>query len=234
MTSRETRFDDRVAAALDDVPIPAGLAERLLAALGAPAGEALSAPALEAAPTPAVPRLALGPRRRHAFRRDAYRRDVYRRQWLTSVAACAAALLISAMIWWLFHPASNTGGDLPTLALRWADQLSDAWQPMKSTPAGFIAPVAMSAPPRGWQRATLSGRQTVAFDFSRPGLRAIVFVIRMVEAELPAAPPANPQLHTGGQSIGAWQSPAGTCVLVVEGDERAYRSLIRSGRTPMA
>jgi hypothetical protein len=224
MTSRESRFDERIAAALDDVPVPAGLAERLLASLAASpvaaSEKAEFAAESEPAITAAIPLFSPHARRR---------------RWLTTVAACAATLLIGIASWRLLSPAANPEADLPTLAMTWADQLSDAWQPMKLTPADFAVPTAINATPSGWQRATtVSGRQAVVFNLSRRGLRAMVFVIRMAGGQLPNAPPADPQLRTGGQSIGAWQSRAGVCVLVIEGDDRAYRSLIRSGGIPMA
>jgi len=255
MSPLDRAFDRRLTTALHDVPTPPGLRERLLAAMvAAPAADVSSgptpsasespfgpAPAAESAPlvlgstafeSPPFESPALSPLTPAFGSAAARHRRLGRRALIAG--AVAASALVGVAGWWSWRPANDSRTEITTLAAGWPGRLSNAWQPLSDAPNGFAAQGLRSAP-RGWQWASkIVGRTAVAFDVSRPRLRAALFAIRMAAPQLPVGAPAAPQLTTGGQAIGAWRSAAFVYVLVVDGDERSYRELIGSTATPLA
>jgi hypothetical protein len=206
---RVLRIDAALRAAIHDVPMPGGLADRLLARLQA---EEVELPAVNVASTTG--------RQRTAW-------------WQTGLAACLL-IAASAVLAWKWLPAQPT--NVVTLAEAWSQDLGDAWRPMTSAPKALAIPVRLSAAPRGWQPTSkLMGYNAVAYDFSRPGRRAVLFVVQVApEGELPSSPPNSPQYSAGGRLLAAWVTGKRMCLLVVEGDDRAYRDLIRPRLGPVA
>lgn len=251
MASQTRAFDERLAAALDDVAVPAGLRERLLDRLRLPdrpclpAGASDPAPAVPADPVPAIPAApAPAPLLPQPVAQSvpaavepasvpfSRRLRVGRRWWLA--AAAAAAGLALAGRWWLL--ADRADGDVAQLAAAWQQRLTSTWQSTKTLPSGFRVPQSVAVAPRRWQALDrLAGVRGVAWDLSRPGFaRAVLFVARMTSAGLPNSPPAAPQSTTGGQTIAGWQSGGLVYLLVVEGDVKDYRRLIHLSVEQMA
>jgi hypothetical protein len=209
------RLDARVKDAFADVPVPAGLADRLLAGLNQPSPKETA--------SEVVP-LSL------SANRD---RFISRRRMIVSVAA---AILLSAGIWLLRSPSVPTGGEVTSEAAQWFTQLADLWQPIAQAPADLALPSAIAGDPRGWQSvAKTIARKGIVYRLTQGAEgRAVLYVLSAKRAGLSATLPLNPQSSTGGLSIGAWQSQGLVYVLVVEGDQRAYRRFLRPGRQPLA
>jgi hypothetical protein len=125
---------------------------------------------------------------------------------------------------------------MTTEAALWFQRLADRWQPMLQAPADLPLPSGIVGNPRGWQplAKTTVGRGVVYSLAQGAKTRAVLFVLSARRPGLPAAVPLTPQSATGGLNISAWQSQGLVYILVVEGDERAYRRLLLPGRQPLA
>jgi hypothetical protein len=222
------QLDARVAEAFGSVPIPAGLAARLLTAVGR-AQEAATSINRLAEPVAGLP-LALG-----------------RRRWMSRrrlVVALAASIVLGAGLWRLTSPANPAGGEVTSEATRWCGQLADVWQPLAEAPADLALPPSIVGTTGGWQAVPKGiARHGVAYRLTQGAggagarggeARAVLFVLWGKRGGLPPSAPHDPQSSTGGVSIGAWQSQGLVYVLVVEGDQRAYRRFLRPGRQPLA
>ena len=221
MDPRMRSFETRLAAALDDVAVPTGLQERLMARLRQPADAAncSSAAEIQAVPDSVTLPLPTTPLQRH---------NASLRRWLLAGAALAASLLVT---WQFFGRTDDSKTDTVTLAAAWYGQLSPQWKPMQSVPAGFGMPGGVAVRAQSWQMVSrIAGHPAVAFNLSRPGFkRSVLFAVKMTAPQLPGSPPGTPSSTTnGGQTIAAWQNAGFVYVLVVEGDEREYRRLINS------
>ncbi|HEY1785223.1 MAG TPA: hypothetical protein VGG30_06720 [Pirellulales bacterium] len=223
------RLDARLVEAFAAVPVPAGLAARLIAGvqnnaglLEAPAPS--TAPLVVAAPAPQTIPLSASPARRAIPRRRV-------------LAALAASLLVATGLWAAFRgPSAPAAGEVTTEAAEWFAGLADQWQPIAEAPAKLPLPAAIVGNPRGWQTVSKAvARRGVVYSLAQgPKARAVLFVLSARRPGLPAAPPLAPQSTTGGLTISAWQSQGLVYVLVVEGDERAYRRFLQPGRQPLA
>src|SRR5206468_10251735 len=91
-------------------------------------------------------------------------------------------------------------------------------------------PAAIVAPSSRWTDVSgMIDASAVAYDLNTAGgPRAMLFVVRNAEIDADTAPPVSPQSSTGGMMIGCWQSQGLVYVLVVEGDERSYKSLLKA------
>jgi hypothetical protein len=231
---RIQRFDRRIAAVARDVPVPAGLAERILARLPSSSepvsnGLPTAKSALAIVRQPAVHSVspAAGPRRRRFSKRA----------W--SLTGLAASLLIAVglVVFWPAHkPLSastliGSSGD-------WFAQLADGttWQDLTGHErdlANYPPANALRVRPQRWSNvSSLVGEDAVVYDLSTAGHRAFLFVIPNDDPVAGPVPPSTPPSSTGGRMIGCWQSQGMVYVLVVEGDERVYQNLIDSSAQP--
>ncbi|HTU25106.1 MAG TPA: hypothetical protein VMF30_06900 [Pirellulales bacterium] len=232
------RLDVRLSEAFAAVPVPVGLADRLLANLRTSTLQTAAAEATAAAAsilmdartvvvrTPASPidRLAQLPPVQRVSRRRI-------------VLAAAAALLVTTGAWVALHvPSSQSSGELTSDAADWFAELGDAWQPPAQAPADLPLASAIVGRVRGWQPLARSiAKRGVVYSLAQGAKsRAVLFVLPGRRAGLPPTAPFDPQSATGGLSISAWQSQGLVYVLVVEGDPRAYRRLLNPGRQPLA
>ncbi|MBN2021893.1 MAG: hypothetical protein JW809_03795 [Pirellulales bacterium] len=228
--ARLGRLDGALAGAFADVPVPEGLAERILSRLAA-AREGTQASCVEGgSPLFAETKMGTVPRRR------------WRRRWFLSgvVAAAAAAAATVALV--LLRPRDYTESEILAAAVAEFDA---------STAQGQLLPnvwpeILLSHPPSDavvrpsgvrWREiAEFLDRPAVAYDLSgRAGPRATLFVARY-DRPLPGlgnAPPGQPRRTTGGRAAAAWQDAGVLYVLVVEGTERDYHGLLNPGR-PLA
>lgn len=225
------RFDMLVAEALDDLPLPTGFEQRLLAALtsaqtapgdhGA-ADEAASVAAASPEPSIAPAAASVQPATL------AFARARSRRRWLVSVAAVAAAVAVGA---WLAWPrAELTADSLPIAAQQWFlefDSSAAAWH-NQTVPAGYTFPVRDlgARRPRWAAVSTADGFHLAAYDVSLPSVTAYLFVLEGGPAGLPSQPPTAPQRSTGAQTVAVWQAGGLTYALVVQGDAAAYRRFL--------
>lgn len=196
---RSERFDRNVRSALDDVEVPAGFAERLLAKCEA----AVVTPAQEEKPKKAS-----------------------RRKWLAQLSIAASLLIVALAaypaITFIFNARQPvTADELAQSAVTWFDDCGPGaqWAPVNPTIlAQYPLDPALRFRPLVYRQVNPT---TVAYNLSHSGKRALLFV------HLPARP--HPTLHkfpygalpaSGGISLGAWQRSEVVYVLGVTGSER--------------
>jgi hypothetical protein len=234
---RVQQWDAAIGDAMERVPVPEGLAERILRRLqSAGATVPLVAPSaiteaitLDRGCTDAtVEPTSVGTvsEARHS-----------RRSWLGMAAGIAAAVVLAAFVAdWLRPPAPDA---LETVAAEWFDQVEAGgieWQQVTSAPEKFPLPDSITATVAGWQRVDkLVRRECVAYKLAHPNAGdAILFVARLSSGRLPTGPPPRPQWSSQGRSVGYWKSGALVYMLVVKGDEASYRAFVSSSPTPLA
>ena len=228
---RVQKWDVAIASALEQVPVPAGLAERLLARLqtaventnpDAPALLAESATAAQQ--VPGVGEDAVdAPLRRSIWQR---------RHWAgASLAAIAAAVLVIAAGYWM-----QVDSDLPLdqLAARWHEELTNDWHPAERAPSDFPVGESLRVPPTRWQWiGQFTPTRVVAYELVQGQTKAMLYVARMTRSGLRSTPPSSPQMDTAGRAIGYWRSGENVYVLVVP-DVRNYRAFVRPSTAPLA
>jgi hypothetical protein len=218
---RRVQLCDRaLGGAMQDVEIPTGLSSRILGRLQV----SQVAPSVNVA-TVALPE---GGEPKKSARQN--------RRRLAWILALAASLLIcgSLTIAWVAKPQGPM--DVVTLADNWRTELTAEWRPISALPKSLSMPAGIAARPRTWQPIPRQlGYQGAAFDLSRPGCKAVLFVVDVIpNKQFPLAPPFPPQFSSGGRTVAAWMLGKRLCVLVVDGDERDYRSLVHAGQAPLA
>ncbi len=220
---RLQRADSRLGAAMGEVPVPAGLQERILARLAAEQGDLAAEQGDLAAATP---------------------RRIPRRWWIAaSGIASVAALLLAAF--WIGFPGGHPRDEAGVLAA----VLDQFHREVDFDPAGGRlvaereppAPFPMSravarVPELRWRVVRgLLGRQAVAYDFpGEESRRATLYVLPAGPSEIARSrPPTNPMQSTGGLCASVWKEGDRLYVLVVRGDARAYRRLIYAPSGPL-
>lgn len=217
-------LDGKVAAAIDDVPVPADLAIRLLKRLETADVE-----------LPGTASMAS-----HLRETEPVVRRPSRRLWVAaSASAIAAALLVGAGVWLWGRPSEPLTLDLVQhkLALEWHDQVvqSASWQ-STTLPRDYPPSSRLRLAPRGWLRLDCpQDRGAVAYDYTPAGSknRATLFVLHASADGVPSTPPQQP-FWTLGRSVAAWQEGETLYVLVVEGDERLYQRFLDTKTAPLA
>jgi hypothetical protein len=196
---------------LDDVIVPTGLAERILAA--SDSSETTAEVAL-----PTRPERAPG------------KRWISRRQWLLIGGSVATifVIVVCARLFLFGHQPPISHQELAADAGGWMNRLAPAnWQTGK-LPSGVAMDRAVLATPRQWQAVRephSSGWQgnVTAIDLAASGKpRAVLFVVRSSASfSVPATPTQTALMSpTGGYKATAWQRPRSKLlyVLVVEED----------------
>jgi hypothetical protein len=227
------QFDASVREAFRDVPVPAGLADRLLAAVEPSLGQAT-----EELQAPVTPR-SLG----HDVRKDA--EDVSRwphrrRRRILSIVAgglTAAAALAGFLLLVPYFGAAEPRPDdrLPGEILAWADAVvRQGWNEDLQTAQSLRRPLdrAVRANPQRWCSITTAyDSQTIVYDVAPRGAdMALVFCMQcpVRSSRLPDMPPWNAFSATGGLTLGVWRRGDMVYVLVVRGGPRRYRELIEA------
>lgn len=198
--ARSQRFDRAVSTALHDVPLPAGLLERL---------EARLAEAGDAEPVESTGEVALPPPPVRFTPRGILAAAL-------SIAALAF-IALSAMFW--PQPGRQvSSAELAELSSAWFDQklAQNVWNPVRSAPPTFPVPGGVSGA-NGWQPfATPAGEKGVVYDLTR-GLRprARLFVIATPHDYQVGTLPTRLRDATGNVAVAAWQQGRLLFVVVV-------------------
>jgi len=222
--------DEKLAAALHDVPVPAGLAQRLLERLASePAGQV---PGLGEESDPAVVLAA------------ASRVPRWSRQWFVAgsgLLAVAAGLLLAV---WLVLPRNEALAEAFVLdeAIRSFDAEADpAGQLLAKQPAPVTYPFSFTVlPVRGvrWRPLTggvFSGHGGIVYHLPGPaGAHGILYVVDAGPSKGFSALPARHPFTTGGCCASAWQENGLLYVLVVQGDPATYRAFLNLPHGPVA
>ena len=213
---RVQAWDARLARAMNNVPIPAGLAERLMAAVKAEEAATMVTPAEVAKP-------------------DASR-GVPRRTWLVSLAASAALIAVAVIggsyAWLLGSP--STAAIVEESRELWLSQMDGAWQETFSVaslddyhPSGRLQSYTVKA----WQNvSTKLDEKAVVYKLAIPNRRRAMLLVMQSPrtlSDLAKWPKRNPDFSTQGICIGAWQEGNLVYVLMVEGNQQDYERLLR-------
>jgi hypothetical protein len=219
----KNRIDEKLSAALYDVPLPDGLAERILQRLDANPCETLELASADASPAP------------HGIRQP----DHSRRRLLMAAGLAAAALL--AIVWL----GLSKGEALPPQfvldeairAFLSEPQLRGRLLDAGSAPADYPFSQTVSQV-RGTRWRLLPAfvdRPGVVYELPGPaGTSAALFVVAApATADFDAAPAVYP-FTTAGCCASAWQEDGLLYVLVVQGDPVTYRAYLHLPNSPMA
>ncbi|MEX1098402.1 MAG: hypothetical protein WED34_20320 [Planctomycetales bacterium] len=225
--------DRQIAQAMQDIPVPAGLRERLFAALALESpgagdtadavaaeivpGEGATIPAAEAPPAPVAAR-----RRRN-------------RSWGTAAAAAVVAAVVVGG-WWAAH----SGTSRVPLA-EWRNEAGTAWDEFALLPefdGGFdaIPPASWPAaiqftPPRGVPHPDVPGHAAALYAFRLGSGGAVVEgVVLAVPASAIDSPPENTYFNVRSAAYAAAGGSA--TVAWTEGD-LVYVCSVRGGREPL-
>lgn len=199
---RSERFDRNVRSALDDVALPAGFAERLLAKCEA------------AVVTPAAP--------------EEKPRKSSRRKWLAQLSIAASLLIVSLAaypaintIWQARQPV--TSDELAQTAVTWFDACGPGvqWIPVnEKILAEYPLSSALRFRPKVFRQVDES---TVAYYLGSDGKRAILFVHQAKRPHpLLSNSPYRALPVSGGISLGAWKRDDVVYVIGVTGSNRRW------------
>lgn len=229
--ARVEQFDRNVAAALHDVPLPAGLRERLLAKLGenAPSAEiaAKDASAVGVADEEIPSAYAAGDRRRRFVLAT-----------MGALVALAACALVAVSI---YSGDENWGPAV--IAEAAAPTLEEYTLRIKAPNAGELPAYPLSQfvlagrqPPR-FKVGNIAGCSGIAYMLkSRGGVPGVLFVLKPWGSvqDFPSRP-ATPQFDTAGRIAVSWAEQGRVYVLVFNGTSKDYPGFLRgSGTMAMA
>lgn len=234
------RCDRVTAEAMQQVSIPIGLEERLLANLPQPSTPPLAAefvvPISIATETISSPITVAATTERSS--RNSWRR----RTWLASGGAALVAIAAITLAAFVFP---NRGPELPALVSQ--DSLSgeiQQWLSLKNVHGGWStdleqAPVtshpmssAVTVSARGWKHVvTVYDRKAVAYNLAMPGEpMAVLYVLHTTQPFNVAGSPATWWSLSGQRVAGAWQSGEHLYVLVVDQDGRPAEQYVKPRR----
>lgn len=211
-------WDRAIGGAFDDVPVPAGLAQRLKENVGREMGG-------EASPAPE--KVVVAPRR------------LSRRAVLQTLLAAAAALLVAGGVGaYLLWPQPLTVAELD----RDARDLHSQWDTIAWRDDVSAMPrERFSADVRNhvqrWALVRLPRGEAVLFDLMGAGARRATLLsiyAGSASGDLPSSPPLRPQSSTEGLCVGVWQRGTNVFVLSVEGSEQRYMAFLRSHGSGLA
>jgi hypothetical protein len=206
-------FDGVLRSALDDVPVPAGLADRLLVAMPAVNGETESA----------SPPVSLPARRARSWA------DTY--EWFAPLSVVVLFAAVIGIATYSPVPPDLSIDDLVARSDAWQEQLEqqhEQWnERLKDAPRNnFPLSSQVALAPWRWQQLPSEGAEVVAYYEGPPG--AILFVTRLKSKVANLTNSPRLLRATGGWSVAAWSSGDLTYVLVVEGDKRRYESHLKT------
>jgi hypothetical protein len=228
---RVQELDCHICTALDDVPVPRDLPDRILDRLSQAAPLVpLAAPHM---PSEAATQRAAAPGTVAMAR-------VPRRRWWPAVALVAAcvAVIVPLAIFLAGGPLQHSDAVVrrwqTTLANLAADPAFDAtssWRIDPPQPAWPIPPDILGQV-AAWQPATVADTSGVAYRLVRSNRQAVLFVARRSVRGFAVSPEAARQpapSAAGGTWVSVWQSPPGDYlyVLVVHGSEQDFLDFVR-------
>lgn len=219
---RQQHSDRAIAASMHDLAVPAGLAERILAA--AAAAEAADSKAAAVTAVQADARASVSPVQSAPKRFS-------RRAW---VAAVIAASLLTAFGTWFFWPPASRQIPKELLAdyvvdWRQAAAPAEGWTNRSDSVASLFPTASMPAGYVAWKRlATRQEPSLVAFNL---GSGSYLFAVKTRHKYQVNSIPFSTLSATGGVRIAAWQSGDVLYVVVLSSDdERNLQQVVRTGQ----
>jgi hypothetical protein len=233
--------DAAIKAAFPDVPVPAGLANRVSQRLAESAAGSRERGAVSRDADPVAVLAKTAPDSVTPLEKPEKR--VSRRRLLVGFAALSAASALLAAVWIQTHPSRH---DSPNKVL---DEAMDFFG-NDTQPFGAGELVSRAKPPAEyplgrdvelsqdirWRRVEkFLGGPALAYDFDLRviGGRATLYVLNRNVPDLPSFPPNRPNSSTGGNSAAAWQVGNTLYVLVVEGDAGMYSRCLDHSHGPL-
>lgn len=222
---RLKRLDQSLADAFQDVPVPEGLADRILARLASESKGCVEQAEEVAAETQVRP---------------ATKDQNFSRRWLLAGAGSIVAAV--AVLWLIGTQASRwdllkvTNADQTAIEFFRADmaeegRLVDETSPPEDYP--YAADVQRFQGTRWRLVRGFLGHSAVAYDMTAStGERATLYVVRGTATDV-ADHPGQP-LVTQGCAAAVWQADGCLYVLVVEGGEQGYRRFLTASREFLA
>lgn len=211
---RVQAMDRALGEAVHEVPVPAGLSERLLAHLAAT--QIVDAAVQE--PTPSLPgKTTLAVSRRRWPR------------WAAGLTVAASVALVVTAFY--LRPTRLTEQHVarePVLQFYNQEQRSAG----NNLPAGLPFSRHVNLWPGTTWRTVVgflnrSGLDGVAYELLYNGTEATLYAMPVQAAGLPNSPPQKIGPVTGNRAVAAWQEGPTLYVLVVQGGERAYQSFVK-------
>lgn len=218
--SRVQQADRAIAAAMEQVAVPEGLADRILANLAHQPPLACAAASDDAGPTSARPRPWSIVRLRRVSRRKAL-----------VIAAAAITVVLFATLALRQGPETLDAAQIDQFARDfYATDDHDAGLVHTAPPRQFPIDGRLAAQVQGWRRLApgFFGLPTIAYELvSHRRARATLYVVDSRSLTLTGIGPSPTPVATGGIAIGAWQSGDKLYVLVVQGSARQFDSYFR-------
>jgi len=219
--ARSQQFDSAVAGAMHDVPVPAGLLERLLAATSE------AAEGVPASPAPDATAVSLPV--------DRQRGRILRRSLLTGASAALVLALGFGLYLGLRPPRVVKEPELGGAVDSWLAQLQPSrWQPLADGkyPPGYTSDPSVKAFARQWQPLNFSqngwSASVAAIDLAPVGRpRAVLFVIRSsAKFQVPPLPGTTSGLTPSkGMKATAWQRTSSSVLYVLAVEEIGGQTL---------
>jgi len=224
---RVQEADGAIQAAFTDVPVPAGLADRVSRRLAEAARTSVpDRLAVSAATTVDSPAPLQGAAQRFS-----------RHRLLVGFTALSTAAVLLAAVWIQTHrPRSETPDSVVVEAMEFFDKDNQPFGPfVAQVPPPAEYPMSrdiVQLREIRWRHVEqFLGGSAVAYDLPTVGGRATLYVAARNVPGLPSMPP--PCLSTGGKSAAAWQAGDMLYVLVVEGDAGMYSSYLDHSHGPL-
>lgn len=245
--SRSQQLDEAVGEAFREVPVPAGLAARLLTAVGASedlleqseatsSADSISDQAVESLAADSAPDADV--ERSSGDHEPARKRGSTRRRLLIAASSAAAMLVVAVYAAVVLNQTDGptSASQIAELAISWVDAAQqEDWEPAEDAPAKKFPLAAEIEVESGqaaitqWQYLSTRFGKAATYDLTPPGKGFVYqFAIRTSEDfSAPQLLPSSPQQNTQGMCIGVAYRQGMLYVLVVEGDERRYSRFIK-------
>jgi hypothetical protein len=247
------QLDASLQDAIDDVPVPAGLADRLLAKLAAARGASehpggMRTPLQQALPQALESALASGNAVAQTVPTESptdapvapsqTARPSSRRKWLAAamLAAAASVAAIALTLNWNGRTRLTAANVVEQSVKFYIEDEPGTLMPLSQSPSQTLPLSSKIQFPRTtqWRKVPnfLGDRrlEAVAYEAQIGPATATLYVARYsADLGLPSAPAWTPPYNTAGRVASAWQNGPLLYVLVVEGGTEQYRSLIRKG-----
>ena len=218
--SRVQQADRAIAAAMGQVPVPEGLADRILANLAHQPPLACAVASDDAEPTSARPRPWSIVRLRRVSRRKV-------------LAVAVPAVVVVFLLTLVFRPRHEPldAAQIDQFARDfYATDDHDAGLVHTDPPRQFPIDGRLAAHVQGWRKLApgFFDLPTVAYELaSHRRVRATLYVVDSRSLTVTGIGPSPAPVATGGIAVGAWQSGDKLYVLVVQGGARQFESYFR-------
>lgn len=227
---RSQRLDSTIQAAVQRVPIPAGLADRLLAAVTAEA-QPPSEPQALGAPIEAAVTLENGTSTSDAA--VSAKRSLPRRYWLLYAGATLAATAVAVLLLiQVLKPESDplTKDVVSDEVVQWKAFVElHPWAKGPIPRDGLSAQLPHLQAVRWQALPATNWQKVVCYDMTPPGRQDVLLFVATTSRNISQLPSRLTRVRdTLGLSVGVWQERGRVYALAVEGNSSRFDSLVRT------